>query len=95
MLKLGAKISKRTVQKTWFELRKSRSLGQNWATFLKNHVSEIWACDFTTAYDWLFLKYYISLIIELKTRRIIHWAVTQAPTDEWTSAASAGGYSVE
>ena len=85
LLKLGTKISKRTVQKYMVRIRKSPLPGQNWATFLKNHASEIWACDFTTAYDWLFRECYIFIIIELKTRRIIHWAVTQAPTDEWSS----------
>ena len=85
LLKLGIKISKRTVQKYMVLARKAASPGQNWATFLKNHTGEIWACDFTTAYDWLFRQYHIFIIIELKTRRIIHWAVTQAPTDEWTS----------
>jgi putative transposase len=76
MLKLGTKVSKRTVQKYMVRARKSRSPGQNWATFLKNHASETWACDFTTAYDWLFRPYHIFIIFELKTRRIIHWAVT-------------------
>ena len=85
LLKLGIKISKRTVQKYMVRARKAASPGQNWATFLKNHAGEIWACDFTTAYDWLFRQYYIFVIIDLKTRRVIHWAMTQAPSDEWTS----------
>jgi putative transposase len=54
LLKLGIKVSKRTIQKYMPKGRKSRSTGQTWATFLKNHVQDIWACDFTVANDWLF-----------------------------------------
>jgi hypothetical protein len=35
-----------SVQKYMKKVRKRSS--QNWATFLKNHSHEIWACDFTT-----------------------------------------------
>jgi transposase InsO family protein len=61
------------------------SESQNWATFVKNHTRDIWACDFTVAYDWLFRLWYIFVVIELKTRRIVHSALTHSPTDEWTA----------
>lgn len=84
LLKLGIKVSKRTIQKYMKKVRK-RS-GQNWHTFLKNHAHEIWACDFTTVTS-LFFKpiYYIFVIMELESRRIVHTAVTLNPTDEWTA----------
>jgi transposase InsO family protein len=59
--------------------------GQNWATFLKNHAAEIWACDFTVVHDLLFRALYIFVIIELETRRIVHVAVTRPPTDAWVA----------
>jgi putative transposase len=37
------------------------------------------------AYDWLFRQWYIFVVLELKTRRIMHTGVTQYPTDEWTA----------
>jgi transposase InsO family protein len=64
--------------------KKSGSSSQTWATFLKNQASDIWACDFTVVNDWLFRPWYIFVVMELKTRRIIHTGVTKYPTDEWT-----------
>jgi putative transposase len=85
LLKLGIKVSKRTIQKYMPKGKKSHTSGQTWATFLKNHVQDIWACDFTVVYDWLFRPWYIFVIIELNSRKIAHTAVTRAPTDEWTA----------
>jgi putative transposase len=60
-------------------------LRETWATFLKNQAGDIWACDFTVVYDWLFRQWYIFVVLELKRRRIVHAMVTQYPTDEWTA----------
>ena len=40
LLKLGVKVSKRTVQKYLLKERPNKS-GQTWATFLKNHIRDI------------------------------------------------------
>jgi putative transposase len=59
---------------------------QTWATFLKNQAGVImWACDFTVVYDWMFQAWYIFVVLELKTRRIVHMGVTNYPTDAWTA----------
>jgi len=83
LLKLGIKISKRTIQKYMSITR--REVSQTWSTFLKNHASHIWACDFTVVHDLLFRNLYVFVIIELHTRRIVHAAVTRSPTDQWTA----------
>jgi transposase InsO family protein len=83
LLKLGIRVSKRTVQR--YMPKRCSSSGQTWATFLKNHASDIWACDFTVVHDLLFRPGYIFIIIELKTRQIVHTAVTRNPTDAWTA----------
>jgi hypothetical protein len=44
LLKLNIEVSKRTIQKYMPKVR--RQSGQTWATFLKNHAGDIWACDF-------------------------------------------------
>jgi transposase InsO family protein len=85
LLKLGIRVCKRTIQKYLPEVRESPSSSQTWATFVKNHARDIWACDFTVAYDWLFRPWYIFVVMELKTRRIVHSAVTHSPTGEWTA----------
>jgi len=84
LLKLGIEVSKRTIQKYMPKARPSHVVSQTWATFLKNQAGEIWACDFAVVYDWLFRQWYIFVVMELKTRRIVHMGVTKYPTDEWT-----------
>jgi len=83
LLKLGVRVSKRTTQKYMPKVRRKSS--QTWATFLKNHAGEIWACDFTVVHDLLFRPLYIFVVMELHTRRIVHTAVTRSPTDDWTA----------
>lgn len=85
LLKLGIEVSKRTIQRYMPKVRKEHSSSQNWVTFLKNQASGIWACDFTVVTDWLFRQWYVFVVMELKTRRIIHTGVTKYPTDEWTA----------
>ena len=85
LLKLGMEVSKRTIQRYKPKDRKEHSSRQSWATFLKNQASGIWACDFTVVNDWLFRQWYVFVVMELKTRRIIHAGVTKYPTDEWTA----------
>jgi len=46
LLKLRIRVSKRTVQKYMRLARGPQPWGQSWATFLSNHASQIWACDF-------------------------------------------------
>jgi transposase InsO family protein len=85
LLKLDIKVCKRTVQKYMAQVRQNPAGQQTWATFLKNHAPEIWACDFTTVHDLFFRPLYIFVIIQLHTRRIVHAAVTRSPTDDWTA----------
>jgi hypothetical protein len=76
LLKLGIEVSKRTIQRYMPKDRKEHSSSQTWATFLKNQAGKIWACDFTVVNDWLFRQWYIFVVMELKTRRIIHSAAS-------------------
>jgi transposase InsO family protein len=72
---------------------RKRNSGQNWATFLKHHAADIWACDFTTVHTLFFKPIYILVFMELQSRKIVHTActerlevaVTRNPTDEWTA----------
>jgi putative transposase len=93
LLKLGIEVSKRSIQKYMPKDSKAHSsshivpmfLRETWATFLKNQASHIWACDFTIVNDWLFRQWYIFVVMELKTRRIVHTGVTKYSTNEWTA----------
>jgi DNA-directed RNA polymerase specialized sigma54-like protein len=63
LLKRGITLCRRSIQKYIRLVRKSPSFTQKWAAFIKNHMGDIWACDFTVAYDWLFHPLYIFVII--------------------------------
>jgi len=84
LLKLGIKVHKRTIKRYMRQVRK-RNSGQNWATFLRNHAKDMWACDFTVVHTLFFKPIYIFIIMHHQTRRIVHAAVTTNPTDEWTT----------
>lgn len=85
LLKLGISVSKSSIQKYMKGVRESLSPKQTWATFLRNHASEIWACDFLQTYDVFFRTVFVFVIIELSSRRVVHFGVTRNPTDQWTA----------
>ena len=86
LLKLGIKVSKRTIQKTMRRVHKPRvPSGQTWSTFLDNHRGDIWACDFLQLYDVMFRPIFAFFIIHGGTREVLHFNVTRSPRDEWAS----------
>jgi putative transposase len=85
LLKLGLRVSKSAIQKYIQGVRKSRPSSQNWATFLRNHASHIWACDFLETYDFFFRTIFVFVIVELGSRRLVHFGVTRNPTDRWVA----------
>ncbi len=85
LLKVGIKGAKRTIQRYMRQARPSRPHGQTWATFLRNHAKEIWACDFLQIHDLFFRPLFAFIITELGSRRIVHIGVTRAPTDDWVA----------
>ena len=50
---------------------------------MKNHASELWACDFLTQHTAFFRVVYIFVVMEIGSRRIVHWDVTTSPTLPW------------
>ena len=85
LLKLGIHVCKRTIQKYLGHERTPHSRGQSWATFLRNHAGQIWACDFLHVTVLRFRSLFAFFIIELKSRKVIHVGVTRSPTDAWTA----------
>lgn len=84
LLKLGIQVSPRTVRKY---MPRSPSGGprgdQRWSTFLKNHAGAILACDFFVAVSVTFRIFYVFVVLEHGSRRILHWNATAHPTSEW------------
>jgi putative transposase len=85
LLKLDIHVSKRTIQKYMKRIRPKGARGQTWKTFLRNHVAEVWACDFLQVTDLFFHPLFAFFIIELKSRKVIHVNVTRSPTDPWVA----------
>ena len=85
LLKLGIHVWKCTIQKYMRSVRTNQPIGQKWATFLHNHASQIWACDFLQVSDLFFRPLFAFFVIELKSRKVIHVGVTRSPTDAWVA----------
>ena len=85
LLKLGLRVSKRTIQKYMQQAPRSRPPGQSWATFLRNHANGIWACDFLQVHDLFFRPLFAFFIVEHRSRRVVHMGVTRHPTDDWVT----------
>jgi putative transposase len=88
LLKLGLKVSPRTVRKYMPEPSGGgsdrRGSDQRWATFVRNHAEVIVACDFFTVVTATFKVLYVFVVVEHATRRILHFNVTEHPTADWT-----------
>lgn len=85
LLKLDIRVSKRTIQKYMRHVRQKRPSGQTWKTFLRNHATEVWACDFLQVMDLFFRPLFAFFFIELASRKVIHVNVTRSPTDLWVA----------
>ncbi len=85
LLKLDIRVAKWTVQKYMRAARPPRSAGQTWATFLRNHAHEIWACDFLQVVDLGFRPLFAFVVVELGSRRVVHVGATRHPTDIWAA----------
>jgi len=79
--KLDIKLAKRTIQRYRRAVRPRRPNSQTWSTFLKNHATQVWACDFLPVNDWRFRQLFAFFIIERGSRRVVHVGVTRHPTD--------------
>jgi putative transposase len=88
LLKLGLRVSPRTVRK-YLPKRLNRGPGtrvpsQRWSTFVRNHARAIVACDFCVVVTATFRLFYVFVVMEHATRRILHVNATAHPTTRWT-----------
>lgn len=63
----------------------SRAPSQTWSVFLKNYALGIWACDFLPVIDLFFRPLFLFFVVELATRRVVHFGVTREPSDAWVA----------
>jgi putative transposase len=85
LLKLGIQVSPRTVSK-YLPNRPTRrpKRDMRWSTFLRLHAQGIIACDFFVAVTATFRLLYVFVVIEHRSRRLIHCNVTVHPSSAWT-----------
>jgi transposase InsO family protein len=85
LLKLGLRISKRTIQKYIRPVRPPGRRGQTWSTFIRNHSRDMWACDFLQLYDLLFRPIFAFFFVVHGSREVVHFNVTRSPSDAWVA----------
>jgi transposase InsO family protein len=86
LVKLGIRVSPRTVRR-YMPSRRPRPSGgtQAWSTFVRNHARSVLATDFFVVVTASFRVLYVFVVLEVGSRRILHWNVTAHPTAEWTA----------
>jgi putative transposase len=85
LLKLGIQVSPRTVRKYLPRRPRGRPRGDlRWSTFLRLQAQGIIACDFLVAVTATFRLLYVFVVIEHRSRRLIHCNVTAHPSAAWT-----------
>jgi putative transposase len=86
LLKIGIRVSPRTVRRYMPHnpIARKQMNSQRWMTFVRNHAKAILACDFFIAATASFQILYVLVIMEIGTRRIVHFNVTDHLTSEWT-----------
>src|SRR5215831_18296619 len=84
LLKLGLRVSPRTVRKYMpshcVRTPGQRRQTQRWSNFIRNHAKGILACDFCVAITATFHMLYVFVVIEHRSRRLVHVNVTAHPT---------------
>ena len=85
LLKLEIRVSARTVNKYLSKRPRGQPRGDlRWSTFLRLHAQGIIACDFFVAVTVTFRLLYAFVVIEHRSRRLIHCNVTAHPNAAWT-----------
>jgi putative transposase len=87
-LKLGLQVSPRTVRK-YMPKRLDRGpsqrvQSQRWSTFVRNHAKVMLSCDFCVVVTATFRFFYVFVVVEHASRRILHVNATAHPTAAWT-----------
>jgi putative transposase len=86
LVKLGIRVSPRTVRRYMPSHPPRPNQGtEAWSTFVRNHARSVLATDFFVVVTASFRVLYVFVVLEVGTRRILHWNVTDHPTAHWTA----------
>src|SRR4030095_4402923 len=85
LVKLGIRLSPWTVRRYMGSRPPRPNQGtQGWSMLVRNHARSVLATDFFVVVTATFRILYVFVVLEVGTRRILHWNVTAHPTSEWT-----------
>ena len=84
LARLGFKVSARTVAK-YMHRGRHRGPSSRWRSFLRQHASTVWACDFFCVQTITFRTLYVFFVIHHASRQVLHVHVTAHPTAKWTA----------
>jgi putative transposase len=82
LLKLGIAVAQSTVAR--YLLRPRKPPSQTWRTFLTNHLAQTVAIDFFTVPTATFRVLFVLIVLSHERRRVVHFGVTEHPTEDWT-----------
>jgi Pyruvate/2-oxoacid:ferredoxin oxidoreductase delta subunit len=85
LLKLGFRVSERTVSRYVRASRPRRPPGASWKTFLDNHREVLAAMDFFTVPTLTLRLLYVLLVIQHDRRMVLHVNATAHPTAAWVT----------
>jgi transposase InsO family protein len=85
LLKLGFKVSERSVSRYIRAIQRRGDPGRRWLTFLRNHREAIVGMDFFTVPTVSFRVLYCLFIIEHARRRILYFHVSAQPNSDWVT----------
>jgi transposase InsO family protein len=81
--KLGIEVAKSTVEK--YRVRLPKPPSPTWKAFLYNHVKELVSIDFFMVPTLDFKVLFVLIILAHDRRRVVHFHVTEHPTEQWTA----------
>ena len=81
LLKLGIDVSQATVGR--YLPRRPKAPSPTWRSFLRNHMTTIAAVDMFMVATVTFKLLYAVIVLSHHRRRVIHFEVTQNPTQAW------------
>src|SRR5262249_23496732 len=85
LVKLGIRVSPRTVRRYMPNRPRAKPGTHAWSLFVRNHARCVLATDFFVVVTATFRILYVFVVLEVGTRRILHWNVTAHPTSAWTA----------
>ena len=83
LLKLDIHISQATVSN--YMVRNQKPPSQSWRTFLSNHLSDLVSIEFFIVPTATFRILYVFFVLSHERRSVLHFAITDHPTAEWTA----------